>query len=149
MNRALVVGVGSPAGDDQAGWRVVDLLGARLPDGARALAIRAPSQLWSVLDDREKLILIDAARTGRPPGTAFRLVWPDPAVETSFGPSSHGVGLGAALALADRLGKLPGRVVLFGIEGQDWGPAEDVSPAVARALPGVCEQVEQEIRGER
>jgi hydrogenase maturation protease len=145
MSGTLIVGVGSPAGDDQAGWKAVELLGPRLPAGARACALREPTHLLDVLEGCERLILIDAVLSGRAPGAVCRLVWPCPEVEALFGASSHGLGLGAVLALADRLGRLPARVVLFGVEGQVWGPDEGVSPAVTAALPGLCEQLEREL----
>jgi hypothetical protein len=111
MDRTLIVGLGSPAGDDQAGWKLVEMLGERLPAGAHACALREPTKLWDVLGGCERLIVIDAVRTGRAPGTVCRLVWPAPAVEACFctsmgtGPAVQG---GADLSLFE----LPAHFVL-------------------------------------
>lgn len=65
VSRVLVVGVGSPHGDDQAGWRVADHVAAVL---GGAIAVRKASVPHDVLDwcdGRERLHLVDAFETTR------------------------------------------------------------------------------------
>jgi hydrogenase maturation protease len=50
-----------------------------------------------------------------------------------------------ALALAETLGMLPPRVVVFGIEAASVEPALGLSHAVAAAIPGVVDRILEEL----
>lgn len=95
MLRTLVVGLGSAQGDDQAGRKVVHWLGPNPCPGTKTLALSDPSRLLDYLEDCSKLILVDASRSGTRPGTISGLTWPDAAVATGLGRSSHGFSVGA------------------------------------------------------
>jgi hydrogenase maturation protease len=141
MARVTVVGLGSPHGDDQAAWRLVDLL-----DGtAETIVLGAPSRLLDHLDGCDKLILVDACRSGHAPGTIHRLSFPEDALGPCTGPSSHGLGVTAVLDLAEALGRLPPSVVLYAVEVQSCEPNQGLSPAVSQALPELCRRVRQEL----
>lgn len=113
MNRTRVLGVGSPAGDDQAGWLAVDALrGAGLD--ARKLD-RPGANLVSLLESVDHVILIDAMQGGGMPGQIRRFGRRDWA-GYGQGLSSHGFGVIDALSLAEALGCLPERLDLYGIE---------------------------------
>jgi hydrogenase maturation protease len=144
--RTLIAGLGSPHGDDRAGWEVIEQLSPAPAPGVEAIALTDPSHLLDHLADG-RLIVIDASSSGRPPGTIDCLRWPHPGLMDHPGRSSHGLGLGAILELAQRLGKLPEEIVLFAIEAASCSPGDDLSPAVAAALPEVCERVLHEIGG--
>jgi hydrogenase maturation protease len=145
MLRTRVVGLGSGQGDDQAGWRLVEMLRSQLPPGTEAVALGEPSRLLDHLDGCGKLVLVDAGRSGRLPGTITRLAWPDPALETRAGPSSHGLGVGAVLSLAAHLDRLPPAVVLFAVEARTCEAGGGLSAVVARALPDLCRLVVEEV----
>jgi hydrogenase maturation protease len=51
-----------------------------------------------------------------------------------FRVSTHRFGLADALELARALGRLPPRVVVYGIEGSRFAPGRPMSPAVAAAV---------------
>jgi hydrogenase maturation protease len=104
-----VVGVGSPQGDDQVGWRLAEGLAGETGSGLESAVIADPIELLGHLDGCETLIVLDACRTGRPPGTVTCLTWPDSRLEMAGGHSTHGFGVASALALADALGRLPPR----------------------------------------
>lgn len=111
-----VIGLGSPFGDDQAGWRVIDLLRARALSDIDLIALDRPGQsLINWLPDVDWLILVDAVSSQTPLGTVMRLD-PECLDETSSGISSHGLHIGKALQLASTLGCLPPRVDTYGIE---------------------------------
>jgi hydrogenase maturation protease len=138
------LGVGSPHGDDAAGWRVVERL--RQHSGLTAqLKTIEPSQLLDHLDDCRRLILVDAYQSNQPPGTILRLQWPDSRLRSQRRRSSHALGLGDALALAETLGWLPPRVVVWGVEISRTEPGEDLTPEVCRVLPELERQVLQEL----
>jgi hydrogenase maturation protease len=151
MTKLRIVGIGSPAGDDQAGWLVVQALarGAwaqRCPPGTRLVALDRPgAQLIGHLEGADVAVLIDALRSGAAPGTIHRvradwLTEPGPLV------SSHGLGVASALALARALGALPATLLIYGIEidpaATGGAPSEPVraavdalAQAIARELP--------------
>lgn len=141
----LVVGVGSPHGDDRAGWKLVELLAPHLPTDVRAITLVEPLRLLDELAGVERLILVDACRSGMPAGSIVRLTWPDPTFATRHSHSTHGFSVAAVLALADQLGRLPPVVVAHGIEASTDGALEEISPAVARALLEVCQQISGEL----
>src|SRR5690606_31097195 len=103
----LVVGLGSPHGDDQAGWLVADRLQPSATPGARFMKLAKPIELCSHLADCARLILVDAARSGNSYPQVRRLCWPDRSVVWEQCSSSHGVNVGYALQLAERLQSLP------------------------------------------
>ncbi|MFV1964945.1 MAG: hydrogenase maturation protease [Pirellulaceae bacterium] len=140
-----VVGVGSPHGDDQAGWRLVELLeGEELPD-TDVVAVRGAVSIVDCLQDCRTAILIDACRSGASPGTITRMVWPDPRVSLQHDRTTHGFGLAGALELARRLNRLPEHVVVYGVEIASCEPGAELSPAVEGVLPDLARQVLGEV----
>jgi hydrogenase maturation protease len=139
-----VLGVGSPHGDDIAGWWVVELLSGREDVSAECVAISA-GQLLDYLPGCERAILIDACQSGREPGTITRLTWPDSRIAAQHRRSTHALGIGEALALAQTLGRLPSRVVLFGIEISHCQPGAPLHPLVEWALPELARRVVEEL----
>jgi hydrogenase maturation protease len=78
-----------------------------------------------------------ASRKTRVAGAAFDLAVPSGAagaVRTAPATSSHGLGVGQAIDLGGALHRLPGRLVVVGIEGTDFGPGPGLSPEVAAAV---------------
>ncbi|MGD8956103.1 MAG: hydrogenase maturation protease [Chromatiaceae bacterium] len=111
-----VIGLGSPFGDDQAGWRAIDLLRSRGLSGIDLIALDRPGQsLIHWLTDVDWLILVDAVSSDTPLGSVIRLD-PESLDQASRGISSHGLHIGKALQLASTLGCLPPRVDTYGIE---------------------------------
>lgn len=117
MNEAVrVIGIGSPFGVDQLGWRVVDALRAdqSLP-GIGLLQCRQPSELPLLLAGSKKAVLVDAALAGHAPGMVLRLGINDlPAAGLAV--SSHGFGVSEAVQLAGVLGSLPAELVVLALE---------------------------------
>ena len=142
MARVRVVGLGTPFGDDRAGWEVVE----RLPPELAAEVTSDPLAVLECPPGCELLVVIDACRGADPrPSTLHRFEWPDARLLTEGGVSSHGVGLTAALELATALGRLPRRVVVFAIEGEAEAHGAGLSPAVEAALPVAVARVLAEI----
>jgi len=154
-----ILGIGSPSGDDQAGWLTVDaLLAGGVHTKADEMLIqkldRPGAHLITLLDDAAWVILIDAMHSHDAIGRIRRFGaddWP----AYSQGLSSHGLGVLDALALARELGSLPRRLDLYGIEIGSANPGEpagneihaaaqqlarniaaDLTTALAQARPG-------------
>jgi hydrogenase maturation protease len=136
MNQVRILGIGSPSGDDQAGWLVADALSAMGVDACIDRLDRPGANLIPLLEDTTWAILIDAMQSGSPIGDIRRFgteTWP----AYSQGLSSHGLGVIDALSLARELGSLPSRIDLYGIEIGPVAPgttAGDDIRAAARQL---------------
>lgn len=147
MNTVLtIIGVGSPFGDDRAGWSAAEQLArsARVSNSAGLIEVRIldrpGSMLLAEFGDSNGVILIDALFTGALPGTILRL---EADAVGSARPlhSSHGLGVAQAVGLARSLGCLPARFVVFGIEADRQYAGTELSPAVRAALPQLIEQI--------
>ena len=115
MSRVRILGIGSPSGDDQAGWLTVDALLAAGLDGIEVEKLDRPgASLIFLLENASRVILIDAMQGDGPVGEILRFDqkdWPG----YCDGLSSHGFGVLAALTLARELGSLPPWLDLYGI----------------------------------
>lgn len=137
-----IVGMGSPNGDDAAGWAVVRCLPEGLA-GAECHCLHGGQQLLDLLDGRGSLLLIDAVVSGAPPGTIHRLEWPDPRLEALHPGSTHGLRPAEALHLAATLKVLPPHVVVFGIEAAQVATGSELSPPVAAAAAQLAQHLEE------
>lgn len=144
MSGVLILGVGSPSGDDQAGWLVVDALNELGLDAREGVVLakldRPGANLVSKFEAAEHVVLVDAMQGGEAVGSVRRFDrrdWPD----YRGGLSSHGFGVAGALALARELGSLPGRVDLYGIEIGSVNPGEAPGAAIRAAAQGVARQI--------
>lgn len=112
----LIAGCGSPYGDDQVGWKVIDLLRRRSALPADCLVVREGADIVANLPGRGRLIIVDACQSGLEAGSITRLQWPDPRIAAPRSRALHGITLSDALQLADRLGLTPPVVDIFAIE---------------------------------
>ncbi|MEZ0090917.1 hydrogenase maturation protease [Streptacidiphilus sp. EB129] len=136
--------------DDGAAQAALRLL---LRDGAPAdrcdLTDGESTRLLALWRDRDLAVVIDAvhAHPGEP-GRIHRLDLAQAAL-ASGGATTHGLGLGEAVELGRVLGLLPSRLVVVGIEGErfDWG--EQLTPAVAAAVPRAAALVRELLEDER
>jgi hydrogenase maturation protease len=55
--------------------------------------------------------------------------------------STHGIGLASVLRLSRAVGQAPERVVVVGVEGEDFGRGTGLSPAVDAALADAVRRV--------
>lgn len=142
-----VFGIGSPAGDDQAGWLVVDALRAA-GLGGRGVVVekldRPGAALVGLLEHTAHAILIDAMQGSGAPGTIHRFDR-DSWATYRQGLSSHGFGVFAALSLGQALGSLPARLDLYGIEIASAGPGEAPGPAVQAAARRLAARLGEEL----
>lgn len=141
----LVIGVGNPdRADDGVGPLVVRQLPA-LP-GVRALF--RPADGCALIEDwadAGALILVDAASAASHPGRVHRIdLSCQPPPHTLRPSSTHALGVAEAIGLAQVIGCLPGRSVLYAIEGQCFGTGLPMTPEVAAAAPEVARRVAEE-----
>jgi hydrogenase maturation protease len=139
--------------DDGAGLAVVERLRARsLPDVSLLAGQGEPGALLAGWAGAALAIVVDAVVASPPvPGRLHRLVaGRDGTTPVSWPPSasSHGLGLAEAIGLGAVLGRLPGRLILHGVEAADLALGAGLSPAVAAALPALEQAVLRDIPAE-
>ena len=142
----VVAGFGSPHGDDQAGWRVAAMLSRRADLPARVIAVHEPTQVLEALRGCQRLIVVDACQSGRLAGAITRLDWPDRQIAIAHRHSTHGVSVADVLKLAEKLGDLPPRVEIFGIEIADRSLGRDLTPDVVRAVNELAVEIVRRLR---
>ncbi len=144
----LVIGVGNDLrGDDGAGLELARRLAGRQSASAVAVAAHRGEavsmiELWR---GAPAVIIVDAMRSGAPPGTILRLdassapiAWP------RRSSSSHAIGPAEAIELSRALGTLPARVIVYGIEGAEFEAGAALSGPVARSLDRLGDAVRTE-----
>src|SRR5512144_2472155 len=103
--RARIIGVGSPFGDDAAGLEVVRRLAARPPQNVDLVeADRPGADIVHLVEEADDVLIVDAVRSGAPPGTLHELSLDEVAARGVRLASSHALGVAEALALARELG---------------------------------------------
>lgn len=133
-------------GDDGAGLEVAREVAMRAPGVVAVEHEREPSDLIELWSGAGLAIVVDAVR-GQKPGAIHRVDVEGGRLEprSSAGASSHALGLDEVIELARALDRLPGRLVVFGIEGERFDTGSGLSAAVRRAVPDAAERVLTEI----
>jgi hydrogenase maturation protease len=145
----LIIGVGNPdRSDDAAGLLVAQRL--------RELGIDAqehtgdPLALIDAWDGAGEAILIDTVVSGAAPGMMTK--WDaakTPLPADQFCCSTHAFGIAEAVEIARSLGRLPRRLVIYGIEGASFelggAPSVEVVAAVGRVAQEIARSVQSTI----
>lgn len=144
----VVIGVGNALrGDDGVGLAVASSLRGRVPDGVAVIPCeQEPSRLLDAWQGARAAIVVDAAASGCEPGRVHRFDASETAVPTGvFRSSTHAFGVGDAIELARALGRLPRRVVVYGVEGGDFGAGEGLTTPVRGAVEEVAGSVLEDL----
>lgn len=154
----LVVAVGNPfRHDDGVGLAVLSRLADRAGDEEAFVNADLveesgePVALISRWTGYEAVVMIDAVSSGVEPGTVHRIEcsggqWD--VGRSSARTSTHGLGVAEAVALGRAMDRLPGRLVILGIETGDVSQGEGLSAPVRAAVDTVVEAVMAELRSE-
>lgn len=95
--------------------------------------------LLPYLESAERLLVLDAVRAGRPPGTLIRLEGDEIPGALGAKISPHQMGLVDLLAAGRLTDCLPERVVLWGMQPGVLEPGLELTPAVASRLSELVE----------
>jgi hydrogenase maturation protease len=147
--RPLVIGIGNEwRSDDAVGLVVARRLAALDPTMRVTAHGGEPVDLIDAWTDEDEVILVDAVESGARPGTVHRVeaAERDPAGAPARG-STHALGVAEAIALGRALGRLPGRLLLFGIEGGRFDAGASMSPAVERAAEELAHELRDRLAG--
>jgi hydrogenase maturation protease len=144
----MVIGIGN-------GWRRDDAAGLEVARRLRTLAPAGvsideregePAGLLDAWEGAESAVIVDAVSSGASPGTLHRFdAVTGPLPTATFGHSTHALGLADAVELGRALGRLPRRLIVYGIEGQRFDAGAGLSPAVDRAVDRLCEKLRAEL----
>ena len=148
--RVLVAGFGNLLlGDDGFGVRVLERLSKNtLAPGVELLEVGTGglNLVLTLMGGFSELVVVDAVRHGRPPGTlcTFRPAEPGRASgETGVDP--HFAEPTRAMGLAAALGMLPDRVTVVGCEPESCELGLELSPSVAAAVDAAAEAIREMI----
>jgi len=145
----VVVGVGNYyRSDDSAGLLVARRLEKLAPENVNIIECVGDNfDLMNAWDGADILILVDAMSSGADPGTIFRIEAHNRSIPTYlFHQSTHSFTVAHTIELARLLGKLPSKVLIFGIEGSNFDPGESLSEDMTRAIEGVTHSILEYIR---
>lgn len=147
-----VIGIGSPFGDDQVGFLLIDelrqseQLHSYLNSELELLAVDRPgANLLSLFEKAERVIIIDAVVSGAGLGQLHR--WPDSTALESCDSflSSHGFGLAQALTLGRQLALLPEQLLVLGVEIDPVVTDADLSVRLGKRLPALTDKIVEEV----
>jgi hydrogenase maturation protease len=141
--RTAVVGLGNPLmADDGLGLAALERLQRdwELPDGVSLTDGGTwGMMLLPLIEEADDLLLLDAIRAGRPPGTLTELQRPELPRYFAHKISPHQIDLREVLALAELRGKLPERLTVIGVEPERVEMSSMLSPVVGARVGEVVQ----------
>ena len=153
--KTLVLGLGNPIlTDDGVGVRVAEIVRVRLLDKAHIDVTETSVgglTLMEAMIGYDRVFLIDAMhKNGDKPGTIHRMTLEElQAISpTQHSSSPHDTNLITALEMGKRMGmRLPQEIVIYAISVENVIDFSDqLTPAVAAAVPQVVASILEEIR---
>ncbi len=147
--RILVMGVGSILMMDEGiGIRAVEELEKRyrFPENVEILdGGTSGIELLSYISGKDYLIIIDAIKSGKQPGTVLRVEGEDVPAQFLTRISPHQLGISDLLAAATLTDEIPKKLVLFGIEPKEIvmviGLSDEVRASMAHLVGVVVDEL--------
>jgi hydrogenase maturation protease len=137
----LVIGIGNPdRGDDAAGLHVARRVREATSPGEVTVRELAGDQL-ALIDEwagATEVYVVDAVCSGGAPGTVYQFDAADALTGRFSHRGSHTFSLADVIELARALGRLPGHLAGYGIEGASFAIGEGLSPEAAAAVDAVA-----------
>lgn len=143
-----MIGLGNRMrGDDAAGPEVARLLAERGVAAAVAEHEAEPTGLIELWDGAPLAVVVDAtAPCGRPGRIERRQVAEEGLPrDRQRAASTHALDLGETIELARSLERLPGRLVVYGIEAASFATGGPMSAPVAAAVAEAADRVAAEV----
>ena len=96
---------------------------------------------------RDTVILVDAVSSGGTPGTVHRFdARATPIPVGLFHHSSHAFGVAEAVELARAVGRLPPRLIVYGVVGMRFAFGRGLTGAVEGAVSGVVDCIVRDVQ---
>jgi hydrogenase maturation protease len=137
----IVIGVGNAwRGDDAAGLAVARRVRELAPPGVEVREVEGDaSALVDAWAGAERVVVVDAAASGAPPGTVSRFdAVSEPLPVRSVRSSTHAFGVPDAVELSRALGRLPRSLDVYAIEGASFTAGDQLTPVVERAVESLA-----------
>ncbi len=145
----LVCGIGNPMlKDDRAGIEVAERIAASSLAVATEIIYGVGFEVLDKVLGYDRVIVIDAAKMGHPPGTILEVGVDDIFSDHQLA-SSQAVTLGSTLKVGYQLfaEEMPKELRIFLIEAEDYFEfTRDCSPSVVLAIGEVCRRIEDIFR---
>ena len=147
---ARVIGIGNEfRRDDSVGLLVARQLKSEVSDTVDVLEFGGDGatliELWKGVD---RVFVVDAVRSGAPPGRIHRIDAVAKAVQIEFfSYSTHAFALAEAVELARRLEALPNQLLIYGIEGADFSTGKGLSEPVRESAGIVLTELRAALSG--
>ena len=145
----LIIGIGNRyRGDDGLGCLIADQLKIA---GVDAVAHDGePASLIDLWQGRGHVILVDAVSSRAPAGTIHYIDLHAQALPERFRSySTHAFGIAEAVELARVLGKLPQKIVFYGVEGKSFAADTELSATLRQAAKTLQQIILDDINKER
>ncbi|MGD0854471.1 MAG: hydrogenase maturation protease [Dehalococcoidia bacterium] len=144
-----VLGIGNPlCSDDGIGIRIIQEM--RNSGRYKTIALidgGTSPDLFSLLDENvERLIIVDALKGGKKPGSIYRLFVTDENIAQEPPVSLHGLGVLDSLKMMKQLNLHRPEVTIIGIEPVDTSQGLKLSPLLEALIPEIIDALEEEIR---
>ncbi len=147
--RVLVLGLGNTLMQDEGvGVKVLEHLDAEYtwPENVTLLDGGVMGlELLPYMESADAVLLLDAVRTGAPPGTVVRLEGAEIPAVVALKISMHQVGLQETLAMCQFRGTTPERLVLLGVVPATLEMGLTLSPKVAAEVRPLVEAAVREL----
>jgi hydrogenase maturation protease len=148
----LILGIGNILLKDEGiGVHVVNRLKEmNLPENVEVLdGGTAGLELVDFIENREKLIVIDAVKAGDKPGTIYRLTESNLKIKPKAIMSFHEIDFLDALYLSEVMKtNKPKETVVIGIEPKDMSDGLELSPEIEERIPKIIDVVMKELKME-
>lgn len=146
----VLIGIGNQfRRDDAAGLEVARRLRQAQPLGVTVLEQEGePASLLEAWSDADEALVVDGVSSGAKPGTLHRFEASEGALPAElFKPSTHALGVAEAVELARELDRLPRRLAVYGIEGENFETGEGLTPVVQAAVEELVAELYEELGG--
>jgi hydrogenase maturation protease len=138
------VGVGNEyRQDDGIGLFIARHLGLlQLPCTLTVETRRDATRLMDIWQEADIVFVFDAVYSGGEAGAVYRLdAVKEPLADNPFQLSTHRLGIVEAVELSRALNQLPAELILFGIEGKNFGQGKRLSLPCKRSAMNVIRRV--------
>jgi hydrogenase maturation protease len=142
--RVICIGVGIPfRRDDGAGIAVLNRLKERQIPGLHLLESSGEgATLITLWAGGDHVFIVDAACSDGIPGSIYRIDARQQALQPDFFYySTHAFSVAEAVELARALDQLPPHLIIYGIEGADFGMGAELSAPVQAAADQVADRI--------
>lgn len=149
MSQVVVIGMGNPyRQDDAAGLEVARLVEAAGIDGVRVIELEGePAGIIDTWAGADVAYVVDAVRSGATVGTVHSIQLDESGLPTNKKrDSSHAMGLSDAVELGRIMDRLPGTLIVTGIEGEAFDAGVGLTAEVGEAVELVADQIVDELR---